>query len=297
MEEYAVESTVFDLPHVLHFDIQITTENTSNDEATATQIIGRRIQLADDQYRNDVVLITSHSAGIEFKKECNIKLSREERWVATYGDEGDPSDVNVIKIDNPDHPQSYVLFHCHPYYIPIFGVSSIIRNSQSRDRVMEFVIRTTPFVDPNRYMKSKAHPIVDEYTFDSDDTWKLTKFRSHVPQGDFSEVIRNFKEPVTTLEDIKGWRVFCESQIKWRQLEEKSHVPFWMVRKEAGYVANDPGRIREMEAFFFGINLDTEEYKKLVDPKRLNIESLEADFNLEKIEAMANRERKQFLTK
>jgi hypothetical protein len=189
-----------------------------------------------------------------------------------------------------------VLSHCHPYHLPIGGIDDVKRKTKA-EPLGRFLENRAPFVDPERYMKSKRLPIVDEYSFDSEDTWKLTKFRVFIHPAGLSDILRNPKEPVTTLDDIKGWRVFCETQIKWRQLEEKSHVPFWMARKDAGYSASRPVERREMEAFFFGINLDTEEYKKLVDPKRLNIESLEADFNLEKIEAMANRERKQFLTK
>ncbi len=295
MEEYAVESTVFDLPAVWHFDIQITTENTSNDEATATQMIGRRIQLADDQYRNDLLVISSRVSGISTAKECTIKLSRENRWIASYGTQGDPIGVSVTKIENPEWPHSNLLSKCHPYHIPIAGIGYFTRNNN--DPLATFMEQRKPFVDPEKFMKSKRSPIVDEYSFDSEDSWKLKEFRVYVPQGNFAETFRNFKKPVNSLEDIKDWRVFCESQMKWRQLEEKSHVPFWIARRELGYAADDPDEVREMEAFFFGINLDTEEYKKLVDPKRLNIESLEADFNLEKIEAMANRERKQFLTK
>lgn len=295
MEEYAVESTVFDLPAVWHFDIQITSENTSNDEATATQMIGRRIQLADDQYRNDLLVISSRASGISTAKECTIKLSRENRWIASYGTRGDPIGVSVTKIENPEWPHSNLLSKCHPYHIPIAGTGYFTRNNN--DPLATFMEQRKPFVDPEKFMKSKRSPIVDEYSFDSEDLWKLKEFRVYVPQGNFAETFRNFKKPVNSLEDIKDWRVFCESQMKWRQLEEKSHVPFWIARRELGFAANDPDESREMEAFFFGINLDTEEYKKLVDPKRLNIESLEADFNLEKIEAMANRERKQFLTK
>ncbi|MFN7291754.1 MAG: hypothetical protein ACK5YR_00775 [Pirellula sp.] len=294
MEEYAVESTVFDLPCVLHFDIQITTESTSNDKISAKEIFGRRIYLSEEKYRNDLLVISSHASGISTERECTIKLSRENRWIARYGTEGDPIGVSVTKIDNPEWPHSNLLSKCHPYHIPVAGIGYFTRNNN--DPLATFMEQRKPFVDPEKFMKSKRSPIVDEYSFDSKDSWKLKKFRVYVPQGNFAETFRNFKKPVNSLEDIKDWRVFCESQIKWRQLEEKSHVPFWIARRELGFAADDPDEVREMEAFFFGITLDAEGHKSLVDPNRLNIENLIEDFNTDKLQLMADRERKEFLS-
>lgn len=296
MEEYAVESTVFDLPHVLHFDIQITTESTPNNKISAKQILGRRINLSDEKYRNDLLVISSYPSGISVEKECTIKLSRENRWVASYGTEGDPSGVSVTKIENPEWSHSNLLSNCHPYHIPIAGIGYFTRNNKV-DPLASFMEKRKPFVDPEKFMKSKLYPIVDEYSFDPEDSWKLKKIRVYVPPGNFAETFRNFKEPVTSLGDIKNWRVFCESQMKWRQLEEKSHVPFWIARRELGFAADDPDEVREMEAFFFGITLDTDEHKSLVDPNRLNVANLLEDFDIDKLEVLANRERKEFLSK
>ncbi|XZE17830.1 hypothetical protein SH449x_003110 [Pirellulaceae bacterium SH449] len=103
------------------------------------------------------------------------------------------------------------------------------------------------------------------------------------------------KETIKNLKDLKDYKVVFESSAKWREIDGKHKIPFFVSTRDLTSPNRDPDRTIEFEGFFFGISLDVSPYEKLFNKERLNDADWRRDHDPEQIEALSLKERKLYL--
>jgi hypothetical protein len=190
----------------------------------------------------------------------------------------------------------FKLRDANPYILLFSGTDSIGGNAGKPKPLQVVLENFVPLKGAENHVVRRDRPVVQKYEFDTKDQWKIVKFVSLFPKGSPVER-REFKKKIQSIEDCKDFVPLVQSEAKWIELTDGTHFPFWIYNRRENLAFSDPGRICELEVFFFGIEMDPKIDEKLFDPERITHEEWKKDFNADQIEKLAKQERAKLLRK
>jgi hypothetical protein len=296
LRQFDVESVSFDLPCIVHFDISVQEESPTTGGIRSSRYLGRTIRLSDYQLRTEYLYEEfSPRAGMR-ELELYLQHSPEEKIVANVGATEFDYGFSSISYDKLTVGDGLKLRNANPYNFLISG-AILIGGNAGGQRPLERILKNfVPLKGAENQVVRPGHPVVSRYEFDSKDPWKIVKFVSLFPRGG-AMAIREYKKKIESVEDSKDLVPLISSEAKWIELANGVHVPYWIYHRRENLVATDPGRVEELEGFFFGIETDPKINEKLFEPDRITHEEWKKDFNIDQIEKLAKQEREKLLRK
>lgn len=292
LKEYAVESVVFDLPHVLHFDLVCTTDSPERGRFESVRLIGRHVHISNKKFRNDFVEYHVSTLGSYREEKLFLQLSEDEKYsVLRDRETGEISGVMSSTRDSGDHAP---IKYCNPFVFLIYGESELDRQTFQEDTMDRFLKVIQKVDESEQIVALKKKITAMQFTFSDEDYWRILKAKvlaaSIVPE----EIIKQEKT-IEGLEDLKDYKVIFESAAKWRDIDGQHKIPFFVTSRKLLSSQRDPKRTIDFEGFFFGISLDVSPYEKLFNKERLNDADWRRDHDPELIEALSLKERKLYL--
>jgi len=289
-----VESVSFDVPSIVHFDISVLEESPTTGEIRSSRFLGRTIRLSESQLRTEYLYQEfSPRVGVR-EKELYLQHSPEEKIKANVGATDIPYDFFSHSYDKLSAPDGLQLREANPYSLLLSGTGLIGINAQKTKPFQALCAQFRPLKGADNYIVQSGGASVVKLDFDDKDPWKIVKFAALFPEGS-AIAAREYKKKVTSIEDCKDFLPVTVGEAKWMELTDGTHVPFWIYNRRENMSFSDPGRISEMEGFFFGIEIDPKIDEKLFDPQRVTHEEWIKDFNVEQIETLAKQEREKLL--
>lgn len=294
LKQCDVESVSFDVPNIVHFDISVLHESLTTGEIRSSRFLGRTIRLSEFQLRTEYLYEEfSPRVGVR-EKELYLQHSPEERVIASVGATEIPYDFFSNIYEKSSDKDSFQLRDVNPYVL-LFSGTDAIGGKAGKAKPLQFILNNfVPLKGTDNHAVRSERAVVLKLEFDEKDPWKILRSTSLFPRGGPMER-REYKDKVSSIEDCKDFSPLSISEAKWMDLPDGSHVPFWIYNRKENLNFSDPGRISEMEGFFFGIEIEPKIDENLFDPKRITQEEWNKDFNIEQIETLAKRERERIL--
>ncbi len=296
LKQFDVESVSFDVPSIVHFDLSILEESPNTKGIRSSRYLGRTIRLSESQLRTEY-LYEEFSPRDGFRElELYLQHSPEEKIIANVGATDFAYEFSSRSYDKLTGGDGLKLRDANPYIL-LFSGSDSIGGNAGKPKPLQVVLENfVPLKGAENHVVRRDRPVVAKYEFDTKDPWKIVKFVSLFPKGSPLER-REFKKKIKGIEDCKDFVPLVQSEAKWMELTDGTHVPFWIYNRRENLAFSDPGRICELEGFFFGIEIDPKIDEKLFDPDRITHEEWKKDFNIDHIEKLAKQERAKLLRK
>lgn len=294
LKEYVVESSVFDLPHILHFDIVTTTESETTGRIDSQRIIGRHIHLSNSKFRNDFTTFEITASDAFREEHVFLQMSEDEKY--GIGRDRATGELGPLQKYVRDSGDAIAIKYCNPFNFLLTGARELNRQTFDRNPIENFVDTCQSMEESEEFITHTKTNAVTQFKFAEDDPWRIVSRKSFVSSMDPGVGFRS-KKVIKKLDDFKGYFCVVESEAKWRDIDGKSKVPFWISHSNKVSAFHDPTRRIDFEAFVFGITLDPSAMETLLDPNRLTDEFWSQDYKPDDIEGLAAKERRLYLKK
>lgn len=287
LKEYAAESAVFRSPHVLHFDIVVITDNPVWGRFDSIRLIGRHVHINKSKFRNDFVKYSVSTTNSYREEKLFLHLSSDEKY-SSYRDSDTEAFGGIQRIDWNSDSQADIV-HCNPFAFLIQGETELHRQSYERNTMDRLIEVVRDLEQSEQFVVLSKKKTAMQFTFANDDSWRIMTTKVLAPSKDPESIMKHSK--IDSLEDLKDYEHIFESSAKWREIDDKHKIPFYVTARNQ----QSSNRTIDFKGFFFGISLDVSPYENLFDLERLNDEDWRADHNPDEIEALSMLERKMYL--
>lgn len=296
LRQFDVESVSFDVANIVHFDISVLDESPASSVTRSSRYLGRTIRLSETQLRTEYLYEEfSPRAGVR-ELELYLQHSPEDKIIASVEASGIGYEFTSTRYDKLRSGDGFRLRDANPFVLLFSGTDGIGGNAGEKKLLQYFLEDFVPLKGAENHVVRPGFPVVSKFEFDSKYPWKIVKFVSLFPKGG-AMAFREYKAKIASIEDCKDLVPLVSSEAKWMELVDGTHFPFWIYNRRENLVAGDPGRVCEMEGFFFGIETNPKIDEKLFDPARINREAWKKDFDADQIEKLAKQERAKLLQK
>ncbi|XZE17828.1 hypothetical protein SH449x_003108 [Pirellulaceae bacterium SH449] len=171
LKEYAVESVVFDLPHVLHFDIVCTTDSPKRGRFESIRLIGRHVHINNKRLRNDFVKYEVSTLGSYREENLFLQLSEDEKYsVLRDRETAEMSGIMSATRDSGDHAP---IRYCNPFAFLLHGDAELRRQTFQQDTIEKFLSVIRDIEQSEQFVMLSKGVIAMQFTFAEDDSWRI----------------------------------------------------------------------------------------------------------------------------
>lgn len=294
LRQFDVESVSFDVPHIVHFDVSVFQEMPMMQGFRSVRFLGRTIRTSESQLRTEY-LFEELAPRVGFRERgLYLQHSSTEKIIADFKSVEDPHDFYSQSFDKLSVQDSFMFHEANPYSMFFNGSIAIGTSPESQRPLQRLLKECGPLDGDENYLVHSTRPMVAKFEFDDRETWKILKLTSLHPAGG-PRARREYKKKISSVDDCKGFVISTTAEAKWMELGDGTNIPFWIHHRREDLSRDVPGGPTEMEAFFFGVQIEPKIDEKLFDPSRVTKKEWIEDFNVEQIEALAKSERERLL--
>jgi hypothetical protein len=280
LKQYATQSSCFDLPSVVHFDLNTLEEDKLTPSITQVRYLGRQVNGGGGRKRIDFVKVTATGRGETRVLEHYLELAVKEKYYAFR-----LSGNSLQKVSTEDSTHA-TLTNVNPFHFALAGGLELYRTVGSP--VEGLISRFDDFPNSNRFIRNTGATARSAWLlrFDSDVPWQVVRskaFRS----TDNCEPSDLKWSAVKEVDVEKNWHVSIDLNSKWSEVEGE-RVPIYVHSLAQFYDCNDPSKTEEFEGLFFDIEFDPVDIERYFNKERLSKEFVDQDFSADKLEKQSN---------
>ncbi len=139
--------------------------------------------------------------------------------------------------------------YCNPFNFLLNGHHELSRQTFSRNPIEILLEFSESLENSEDFVKHTKTNCASRYVFSKEEPWMILSHKGFIPSKDVAEYRRQTKI-LKTISDVKNCECIVEAEARWREIEGKSKIPFWVSHRNSLFSMNDPTKKCDFEAFF-----------------------------------------------